>query len=204
MDKKSIIHAHVKGIPRVPQVQLIGHGLVRDHEGFTEVKLQHPSHRAFHKTVVSNEDEANGATRFYRWHMDAALYDLAPPKVTTLYGVSVPRGPKQVCRYDDGTGDELEVPLGTTAFISGRTIFEMLPPELKSLAVRLRVKYAPHPYVWMATAHAMPNGLGMETEGLEVPLSKLPPWEESKVKVYPIVSYDLLSQYTCSRYLLIT
>ena len=120
--------------------------------------------------------------------MDAALYDLSPPKVTTLYGVSVPKGPKQVCRYDAGTDDELEVPLGTTAFVSGKTMFDLLPPELKSLAVRSRVKYAPHPYVWMATAHAMPNGLGMETEGLETPLDKMPPWEESKVKVYPLVS----------------
>jgi hypothetical protein len=32
---------------------------------------------------VSSADEAAGITRFYRWHMDAALYDLSPPKVTT-------------------------------------------------------------------------------------------------------------------------
>jgi hypothetical protein len=48
-------------------------------------------------------------------HIDAALYGLAPPKVTTLYAVSVPKGKEQVCRYDDGTGDELKVPLGGTA-----------------------------------------------------------------------------------------
>ena len=50
-----------------------------------------------------------------RRHIDAALYDLSPPKVTTLYAVSVPKGGKQTLRYDDGTGDELEVPLGGTA-----------------------------------------------------------------------------------------
>lgn len=48
-------------------------------------------------------------------HIDAALYDLNPPKATTLYALSVPSGPTQICRYDDGTGDELPVPLGTTA-----------------------------------------------------------------------------------------
>jgi hypothetical protein len=76
---------------------------------------------------VNEKDEADGITRFYRWyvshfgyeltyrHIDAALYGLSPPKVTTLYAVKVPGGEPQVCRYDDGTGDELKVPLGGTA-----------------------------------------------------------------------------------------
>lgn len=134
---------HLKTIPRVPQVQLIGNGTVYDHEGLVEVQLKHASHTSFHKTRVSQEDEDKGVTRFYRWHMDAALYDLSPPKVTTLYAIKVPDGPKQICRYDDGTGDELEVPLGTTAFVSGRTMFEILPKELKSVAVRSKVRYTP-------------------------------------------------------------
>ncbi|KAF7369883.1 Clavaminate synthase-like protein [Mycena sanguinolenta] len=163
--KKSILHPDLKTIPRVPQVQLIGNGTVYDHEGLAEAKLKHPSHRTFHKTVVSPEDEVAGVTRFYRWHIDAAL----------------------VCRYDDGTGDELPVPLGTTAFVSGKMMFELLPPELKSLAVRAKVKYAPHPYVWMAHAHAKSTGLGIESEGLEMDLSELPPWEEIKCKTLPVL-----------------
>jgi len=162
--------------------------MVYNHEGLAEAALKHPSHQTFHKTVVSPEDEKKGVTRFYRWHIDAALYDLNPPKVTTLYGITVPKGPSQVCRYDDGTGDELKVPLGTTAFVSGRTMFEILPKEYKSLAVRTKVKYAPHPYVWMAPARAVSTGLGIETEGLELPLNELPEWEESKLKVLPVVS----------------
>lgn len=154
--------------------------------------LKHPSHTTFHKTRVTPEDEEKGITRFYRWHIDAALYDLSPPKVTTLYGIQVPKGQKQTCRYDDGTGDELEVPLGTTAFVSGKTMFELLPPELKSLAVRSKVKYAPHPYVWMAPTHAKSTGLGIETEDLEMTFDELPPWEESKLKIFPIV------RITCS------
>jgi hypothetical protein len=139
----SILHPDLKTIPRVPQVQVIGNGMVYDYEGLAEAKLKHPSHTGFHKNPVSQEDEDKGVTRFYRWHIDAALYDLSPPRVTTLYAVTVPRGPRQVCRYDDGTGDELDVPLGTTAFVSGRTMFDMLPKELKSLAVRSKVKYTP-------------------------------------------------------------
>lgn len=161
--------------------------MVYNHEGLAEARLKHPSHTTFHKTRVSPEDEAKGVTRFYRWHIDAALYDLNPPRVTTLYGLTVPAGKRQVCRYDDGTGDELEVPLGTTAFVSGKVMFDMLPAELKSLAVRSKVKYAPHPYVWMAPSHAMPTGLGIESEGLELPLEELPEWEESKLKILPVV-----------------
>ncbi|KAG6852797.1 hypothetical protein C0991_009100 [Blastosporella zonata] len=186
--KKSILHPDLKTIPRVPQVQLIGNGTVYNHEGLAEAKLKHPNHTTFHKTHLSPEDEAKGATRFYRWHIDAALYDLAPPKVTTLYGLIVPGGKPQVCRYDDGTGDELPVPLGTTAFVSGRTMFDILPPELKSLAVRAKVKYAPHPYVWMAPARALPTGLGIESEGLELPLEELPPWEEARRKTFPLAT----------------
>ncbi|KAF8808195.1 Clavaminate synthase-like protein [Phlegmacium glaucopus] len=185
--KKSILHPDLKTIPSVPQVQLIGNGTVYNHEGLAEALLKHPSHTTFHKTCVSPEDEAKGVTRFYRWHIDAALYDLNPPKVTTLYGITVPQGGKQVCRYDDGTGDELEVPLGTTAFVSGKTMFDILPEAYKSLAVRSKAKYAPHPYVWMAPSHAMPTGLGIESEGLEMPLEELPAWEESKQKIFPVV-----------------
>lgn len=47
---------------------------------------------------------------------------------------------------------------------------------------------APHPYVWMSKAHALPTGLGIENEGLELELDQLPEWEESKVKTFPVVS----------------
>lgn len=115
------------------------------------------------------------------------MYNFSPPKVTTLYAVKVPRGEHQVVRYDDGTPDELEVPLGTTAFVSGVTMFEILPPELKSLAVRSKVRYAPHPYVWMAPSRALSTGLGIVSDGQEIPLNELPEWEESRIKTFPVV-----------------
>jgi len=108
--------------------------------------------------------------------------------VSTLYAITAPKGDRQIVRYDDGTGDELSVPLAPTAFVSGKTMFEILPPALKSLAVRASVRYAPHPYIWMAPARALSNGLGIVSEGLEVPTGELPDWEESKVKTFPLVS----------------
>ena len=59
---------------------------------------------------------------------------------------------------------------------------------LKSVAVRTKSRYAPHPFVWMAHARAVSTGLGLVSEGLEVPSEELPPWEEQKVKVLPMVS----------------
>jgi xanthine dioxygenase len=66
-------------------------------------------------------------------------------------------------------------------------MFDILPPHLQSLAVRSKVRYAPHPYVWMASAHSNSTGLGIESEGLELPYSDLPSWEESKVKTLPVL-----------------
>ena len=71
--------------------------------------------------------------------------------------------------------------------ISTRTTFNTLPANLKSLAVRTKVRYAPHPYVWMAPARSRSTGLGLEMEGKELPLNELPEWDESKVKTFPMV-----------------
>lgn len=191
MKVKSILHPDLKTLPDQPQVQLIGNGQVVDETVAPGLKplpvLKHPHHKSFHKSVISDEDEKKGHTRFYRWHIDAALYDLNPPKVTTLQALRVPKGPVQLCRYDDGTGDQLQVPLGTTVFVSGSKMFEILPARLKSLAVRTRVQYSPHPYVWMSQAKAMPTGLGIESEGRELAKEALPPYDESKIKIFPML-----------------
>ncbi|KAJ7866448.1 hypothetical protein B0H14DRAFT_3862028, partial [Mycena olivaceomarginata] len=135
-------------------------------------QLAHSSHTTFHKTSFSPEDAAAHATCFYRWHIDTALYDLSPPRVLTLYTLHVPRGLPQVCRYDNGTGDVLSVPLGTTAF---------------SVTMRTRVMYVPHPYAWMGPAHAKSTRLGLECDGIEVELGTLPPWEEVQRKTLPVL-----------------
>ena len=167
---------------------MIGNGTVRDHEGLEEITMKHGRHPAFHKTRISEEDEAKGFTRFFGWHMDGALYDLCIPKVTALYGIKVPKGPLQTVRYDDGTGDELTVSLGTTAFVSGKTMFEILPREFKSVALRASAKYAPHPFQWMRRWKFTSPGLTMVTEGSEfASFDSLPPWDENKIKTYPFV-----------------
>lgn len=187
--KRSILHPDLKTVPHQPQVQIIGNGFVEAYEGLENFRLRHPHHRTFHKTVVPDEDDLD-FTRFYRWHIDAALYGLAPPVATSLLAVGVPAGRTQVVRYDDGSGDELRVPLGTTAFVSGRAMYDALSPEDQLFARTTRVEYAPHPYVWMSGARSRTDGLGLVSEGKELALDDLPPVEADKIQVLPMCWRD--------------
>lgn len=73
--------------------------------------------------------------------------------MTTLLAVKVPKGRRQTLRYDDGSDETLDVPLGTTAFINGERMFEMLSDEDKEFVLGSRVEYAPHPYVLSQSLH---------------------------------------------------
>jgi hypothetical protein len=135
------------------------------------------SHTTLHKTPVLPADEVAGITCFYHWHIDTALYDLSPPRVMTLYAIQVLQGPEQTCHYDDGMGDTLPVPLGMMAFVSGKTMFDILL-QLQSIAVRTRVCYAPHLYGWMspAAAHSMGHLLRCDAHSLvPLPICAHPP-----------------------------
>lgn len=184
--KRSILHPDLKTIPHQPQVQVIGNGFVESFEGLEKIQLKHPHHRSFHATHVPDDEDLD-VTRFYRWHIDAALYALNPPRVTSLMAVKVPAGRTQTLRYDDGTGDEMPgVPLGTTAFASGYTMYDILSEADKEFARTTKVQYAPHPYIWMSKARSKPTGLGLESEGRELPRAELPEIEEEKINVLPM------------------
>jgi len=185
--KRSILHPDLKTVPHQPEVQIIGNGFVAEYEGLKNITLKHPHHRSFHKTVIP-EDQDLDYTRFYRWHIDAALYGkLYPPLVTSLLAVKVPAGRIQTLLYDDNSGDELQVPLGTTAFASGYTMFARLSPEQKEFVLGSKIEYAPHPYVWISTAKSRPDGLGIVSEDKEVSIDDLPEIErESDIQILPM------------------
>lgn len=183
--KRSVLHPDLKTIPHQPQVQVIGHGFFSDYEGLKNIQLKHPHHRKFHKHPIPEAEDAD-FTRFFRWHIDAALYDLDPPCVTSLMAVCVPEGRRQTVRYDDGTGDELEVSLGTTAFVSGVHMYDILSESDKEFARTSKIEYAPHPYIWMTKARSLPDGLGMYSDGLELPEEELPSVDKSKIKILPM------------------
>jgi xanthine dioxygenase len=185
--KQSVLQQDLVSIPDWPQVKLLGNGRVADHEGLPPLELHHPSHRSFHKEPLTDEQESRGLTRFYRWHIDAALYDLNPPRVTTLLAIKVPEGRSEKVLYDDGSGDTLEVSLGATAFVSGVKAYELLSPTQRAWVDKTKVRYAPHPYVWMRNARARSNGLGLVTEGRELGRAELPPFEDAKITTLPLV-----------------
>ncbi|KAJ5622107.1 hypothetical protein N7528_005339 [Penicillium herquei] len=186
IDKRSVLHADLTTIPHQPQVQVIGHGSVKEYEGLSNIQLRHPHHKTFHKDPIS-EKENDDFTHFYRWHIDSAMYNLDPPLVTSLLAVQVPKGRRQICRYDDGTDTTIGVPLGTTAFFSGYRLYDLLSEEEKLFVRTSKVEYAPHPYIWMSKAKSRSNGLGIVSEGLELSDEELPPFESSKIKTYPMV-----------------
>ncbi|KAF2659331.1 Clavaminate synthase-like protein [Lophiostoma macrostomum CBS 122681] len=183
--KRSILHPDLKTIPHQPQVQVIGNGQVDSFEGLKDITLKHPHHKTFHKHPISTEDDRDN-TRFYRWHIDAALYDLEPPRVTSLMAVKVPKTELQTLRYDDNTGDKLQVSRGSTAFVSSYKTYDLLSEEDKQFARTTKVQYAPHPYIWMSGARSLSDGLGLVSDDLELPTSSLPPIDDSKIKVLPM------------------
>jgi alpha-ketoglutarate-dependent taurine dioxygenase len=185
--KQSVLMQDLVSIPDQPQVKLLGNGRILNHEGIAEVELCHPSHRSFHKDPLSSVEEERGLTRFYRWHIDAALYELHPPKVTTLLALEVPAPRTETVVYDDGSGDILDVALGTTAFVSGYQAFESLAPSDQAWALRTSARYAPHPYVWMRNARAQSTGLGLVSEGKELGRDELPSYDEAKIATLPLV-----------------
>ncbi|KAK7218307.1 hypothetical protein V2G26_006310 [Clonostachys chloroleuca] len=183
--KRSILHPDLKTVPHQPQVQVIGNGFVPSYEGLENIQLRHPHHRTFHDTTIPDAEDLD-FTRFYRWHIDAALYDLAPPVATTLLAVRVPSGRTQTLRYDDGTGDEMTVPLGTTAFANGETMYDILSDEDKEFARTTKVEYAAHPYIWMSPAKSRSTGLGLVSQGKELSESDLPPINSEAIQVLPM------------------
>lgn len=76
---------------------------------------------------------------------------------------------------------------GSTGFISGARMFELLSPSNKELARNSKVVYAPHPYQWGGANKGNSNGLGTYSQGLEMEIEDLPEWKEEDVKVYPMV-----------------
>ena len=171
-------------IPGQPQIQIIGNGPLRDYLGVESADLVHMHHSLYHIDKLSPEDEAAGETRFYRWHIDSNFYETLPPLLTSLSSIVAPKGPAQTIHLEDGV---VEVPLGATAFVSGRRAYDVLSEEDKKFVREAKAVYAPHPYIWMQKGHTTSDGLSLAPEGNELPLDQLPAWEQSKVKTLPLL-----------------
>ncbi|KAI3404419.2 hypothetical protein KGF56_002816 [Candida oxycetoniae] len=204
---QSVLRKDGCSVKSQPQVQILGQGHFKVGEPGNEndeaLNLTHPSHTTFHHSPLTNEQIKEGKqTRFYRWHIDSALYDLSPPVVTSLLGIKVPPTTHyQTIKYEDegeaaGGSEseseskskfELKLTQGATCFVSGAQAFQGLSNEDKEFVLNTIVEYAPHPYIFISSAKATSDGLTMVSEDKELKLDELPPWEASKVKKLPMV-----------------
>lgn len=186
--KKSLVGAN-PAVPDEPMVRLIGKTTVPvGHHGVTEpTVLRGASHTSFHKDVLTQEQLDAGETRFMRWHIDAALYRVHPPKVTSLWAHTLPEGPLLNARWDDGSDLTMKVPAGRTAFIDSTKMYEALSEEDKAWVKYSRVEYPPSPYQWIQDVKATNNGFGMVSEGKEIPFDGLPSNDPAGIITYPLL-----------------
>ncbi|KAK1252128.1 hypothetical protein MKX08_003315 [Trichoderma sp. CBMAI-0020] len=175
--KSFLLSSDLNTVPHQPQVQIIGNGFVREHEGTKNLKLRYPHHRSSHSTVIEDQN-ALDYTHFYRWHIDADLYGAPPPVATTILAVKLPKRRMQTIRYDDGTGDELVAPLGTIAFASGEAMYDLLSEEDKAFARSTRVM--------LLTPKSHPTGLGIVSEGKELDDEELPAVDPASIQILPM------------------
>jgi hypothetical protein len=172
----------VLGIPVAPNVRLIGKGYQGDdHYGIKGFTASGASND-YHRYPPTAEAFAAGNTQFQRWHIDAPLYDREPPHYTALRAVKCPVGPDIQVNWDDGSGLSMTCKPGQTAFVSNIQTYSLLSDEEKMLADNSWVEYAPFPYMWVENCKGRPNGLGLETEGLEHTMEEMPEWDPKKIK----------------------
>ncbi|KAL4790928.1 hypothetical protein BDV19DRAFT_401736 [Aspergillus venezuelensis] len=173
-----------------PQVHILGRGEVPENhfdfppgfevKGIDHVNFHIPPH-------LPQEERDNGASRFYQWHWDGALYDIPPPRVGCLLAVQTPKGPDVIVHWGDGTGRTMDIAPGATAMVAGSRALELLDDKMKSIVHNSCIEYAPHAFKWMSTARSSQLGHILETEGKEIPLDELPEWSEDKICIYPMV-----------------
>lgn len=81
----------------------------------------------------------------------------------------------------------MKIAPGATAMVAGSQALALLDQETRNIVLNSRIEYAPHCFKWMSTARSTRLGHLLETEGKEITLDQLPPWEKGKICIYPMV-----------------
>ncbi|CAK7264118.1 hypothetical protein SEPCBS57363_000908 [Sporothrix epigloea] len=180
---------YVHAVPEIENIRIIGKGYQgSDHYyGLKDMTIDAPPLHSWHAMKLSDEEFEAGHTRFQRWHIDAPLYDRDPAWFTTLRCIKRPKAPAVTVHWDDGSGQSMTVNPGLTAFFSSVQMYDLLTPREKAYADHSWVEYAPHPYTWLGGAESLPTGLGISGAGKELTLDMLPAYDASKIKHYPMV-----------------
>lgn len=81
-------------IPGAPGVRLVATGFQgEDHYGLKSIDFKTSTILKTQVNSRTQEDIDTGVTRFGRWHIDIAGFDLEPPLVNALRAVHLPVGP---------------------------------------------------------------------------------------------------------------
>ncbi|ORY63816.1 alpha-ketoglutarate dependent xanthine dioxygenase [Leucosporidium creatinivorum] len=183
-------------IPGTPQCQVLGYGPIPDdHYGLPNgLVIDRQDHRKMHKFPLSEEELAKGDTRLMQLHFDGSLYSVPPPFCGSLLAVRTPKGPDLTLRFDNvnGKGEKKMAP-GSTAYFNAAMAYKLLTPEQQEIANHSSVTYAPHAFTWIATTKFTSDGSSIITEGKEVPLEDLPPYDEDKIQTLPMVWHNPLN-----------
>ncbi|KAK4704955.1 xanthine dioxygenase, partial [Phenoliferia sp. Uapishka_3] len=180
-------------IPGVEQCQVLGYGKIpSDHYGLPDdLVIDRQDHTKIHKTPLSAEELAKGDTRLMQLHFDGALYNVPPPFCGSLLAVKTPKGEDLTLRFDNVNGKgEKKMGPGSTAYFSAAQAYRLLTPEQQAIANNSTITYAPHAFSWIAGCKATNDASSIVSEGLEVPLDDLPPWDPSKLKIMPWVWHN--------------
>ena len=133
--KQSVLVQDLVSIPAWPQVKLLGNGRV------ATTKACPPSSCTTRRTGRSTRRRSPTSKRrradplLPLAHRRRALR-AAPTEGHDAAGAEGPGGAAQTVVYDDGSGDTLDVPLGTTAFVSGEKAFALLSPAQRGWALQ--------------------------------------------------------------------
>ncbi|KAK4502666.1 hypothetical protein PRZ48_006092 [Zasmidium cellare] len=176
-------------IPGSGGVTLVGNGYQgHDHHGLKDVVLNGMSHVDYHADPPSPDEMDRGYARFNTFHFDGIIYGSHPSRVTTFRCVRLPKGPDVTIQWDDGNGQQaMACPPGSTAFISGAQLYDLMSDEEKRIADNSYWEPAPYPFAWYGSRKFRQSGLGLVSGGEVLPLDKLPTWTPDKIYRYPMV-----------------
>ncbi|RFU31473.1 hypothetical protein B7463_g4866, partial [Scytalidium lignicola] len=175
-------------IPGVEGVRLIGRDYqAEEYYGLKNIYVDSTTQAEMLATPLSDEEISEGNSRFVTFHMDGAIYDAIPSRVTALLCIKAPRGPPVTVRWDDDSGTTMKAAPGLTAFIDTVQLYNLLSDEEKALVENSRWEPAPHPFAWTGTRRLRSCGLGIAPGGEVLPLDKLPEWSPEKIYQFPMV-----------------
>lgn len=105
-------------LPCQPQVHVLGRGRIppNHYQLPDDMEIAGVYSRNFHvEPHIPEAELKEGASRFYQWHFDAALYDIPPPRVGCLLAVRTPKAPDCTVRWEDAEGTTMRIGAGATA-----------------------------------------------------------------------------------------